>query len=132
VKPLSIDAVELGDAAEDLARIRAERAAAAEIRTAGQRLEAWAHACSNGSSNVLTVAGVCYSWDAHPRKLQNGALQGRVYAQPRGESPRDIGGFKIDARGRVLQVPRELAGVLPGTDASTSDLDSPTTTGAQS
>ncbi len=120
-KPLSIDATELGDAGEDLEQLRANRAAAAEIRTAAQRLEAWAAAGSSGAVNVITVDGVSYSWDAHPRKLQNGALQGRVYAQRRGETPRDIGGFKIDAHGRVINIPGELAGVLPGTDTASSE-----------
>jgi hypothetical protein len=116
--------VDVGDAAEDLARIRADRAAAAEIRTAEQRLDAWAiAACSEGAggSNVITVDAITYSWDARPRRLQNGALQGRVYAQARGETPRDIGGFKIDGRGRVVHLPRELAGVLPGAEAPTSE-----------
>lgn len=54
-----------------------------------------------------------------PRRLQNGALQGRVYAQRPGAMATDIGGFKIDARGRVLQIPRELAGVLPGAEGAT-------------
>lgn len=118
---LSIDNVELGDALEDLAAIRAQRAAAAEIRTAGQRLEAWsveASSRSSGGQNVITVDGISYSWDMRPRRLQNGALQGRIYAQRPGAVASDIGGFKIDARGHVLQLPRELAGVLPGASSA--------------
>ena len=120
-RELSINAVELGDAAEDLAALRAARAIATEIRSAGQRLEAWAAAGSSGATNVITVAGVSYSWDAHPRRLQNGSVQGRVYAQPRGQLARDIGGFKIDARGHVVHLPRELAGVLPGGENATTN-----------
>jgi hypothetical protein len=82
--------------------------------TADRRLQLWAETCTNGSVNVITAAGVVYSWDAHPRRLQNGALQGRVYAQPAGEMPRDVGGFKIDARGRVINLPEVLRSMLPG------------------
>lgn len=82
--------------------------------TAERRLETWTEACTGGATNVITVEGVSYSWDAHPRRLQNGALQGRVYAQPRGELARDIGGFKIDAHGRVAQLPEVLRRALPG------------------
>lgn len=81
---------------------------------AARRLEAWASACTNGSVNVITVGDVSYSWDARPRRLQNGALQGRIYAQERGELARDIGGYKIDARGRVVHLPQVLRQVLPG------------------
>ena len=81
---------------------------------ASERLRSWASVCSGGATNVLTLSGVCYSWDTSPRKLQNGSLQGRVYAQLSGELTRDIGGFKIDARGRVLELPEALRAVLPG------------------
>jgi hypothetical protein len=75
---------------------------------------------------VITVAGVTYSWDARPRRLQNGALQGRVYAQARGENARDVGGFKIDAHGHVIHLPAVLAGVLPGAEGATHDTEGDT------
>lgn len=89
-------------------------APATTIDTAEKRLQSWAYTCKNGSTNVLSVDGVVYSWDAHPRLLKNGALEGRVYAQHRGEAPRDIGGYKIGADGAVLKLPAALTGVLPG------------------
>lgn len=88
----------------------------APIDTAEKRLQAWASVCRSGI-NVLTVDGVCYTWDAHPRRLKNGALEGRVYAQHRGEPPRELGGYKIGADGAVLKLPAALAGVLPGEPA---------------
>lgn len=81
---------------------------------ADRRLESWALACAGGATNVITVDGVSYNWDTRPRRLQNGSLQGRIYAQRRGELCRDIGGFKIDARGRVLQLSEVLRQMLPG------------------
>lgn len=93
------------------------------IDTAARRLEAWAQACAAGATNVITVDGVSYSWDTHPRQLQNGALQGRVYAQPRGAISHDIGGYKIAAGGTVLKVPAALRSTLPGAAAASSSED---------
>ncbi|HEX5077696.1 MAG TPA: hypothetical protein VFV80_01015 [Geminicoccaceae bacterium] len=92
------------------------------IDTALRRLHSWALVAIGGSVNVVRVDGVTYIWEAQPRALKNGALQGRVYAQAAGESPRDVGGFKIDAGGRVLQIPAPLAGVLPGAEHATEEL----------
>lgn len=86
------------------------------IDTALRRLHSWALVAIGGSVNLVRVDDVTYWWEAHPRALKNGALQGRVFAQRAGEAPRDIGGFKIDAGGRVLQVPAPLAHVLPGAE----------------
>lgn len=85
------------------------------------RLESWAMVGSSGCTNGLQLDGVFYSWDAHPRQLANGAVQGRVYAKRRGALGRDIGGFKIGADGTVLKIPRELAGVLPGAERAETD-----------
>lgn len=104
---LLLDSCELEDATPAAAAI------APPIDTAEKRLQAWAAVCAS-AINVLTVGDVCYTWDAHPRRLKNGALEGRVYAQHRGEAPRDIGGYKIGADGAVLKLPAALTGVLPG------------------
>lgn len=66
------------------------------------RLASWA---TGGADNTRRVGDVLYSWTAHPRLQQNGAGLGRVYAQRRGESPVDIGGYKIDKDGNVLEFP---------------------------
>lgn len=97
----------------------------APIDTALKRLHSWALAAIAGSINVVRVDDVLYSWDPRPRRLKNGALQGRVYAQGRGELTRDLGGFKIDADGRVVHIPRELAGVLPGTENAIPEEQQP-------
>lgn len=78
-----------------------------------RRLHAWALIATAGI-NMLRVDQLLYSWDTQPVKQKNGAVRGRVYAQARGESPRDVGGYKIDARGRVLELPAALRQVLPG------------------
>ena len=106
------DGVEDGQTLEQLKEAFGIRAL--PIDTALRRLHSWALVAIGGSINMVKVAGVLYTWDAHPRRLQNGAVQGRIYAQRRGELPRDIGGFKIDARGRVVQLPAVLREVLPG------------------
>lgn len=79
-------------------------------------LEAWKlHSMSIGAggSNCFRHNGVSYAFDAHPRALANGALQGRIYRQERGAHPQDLGGFKIDDHGDVVALPEELRGVLP-------------------
>lgn len=91
------------------------------IDTALRRLHTWALVSIAGAINLVKVDGVIYSWDARPRRLKNGALEGRVYAQRRGEAPRDIGGFKIGADGHVLKIPPELAAVLPGCANATTE-----------
>lgn len=90
------------------------------IDTAACRMHSWSLASTSGS-NILRVGEVIYSWDSRPRRQQNGALIGRVYAQRRGESPRDIGGYKIEPDGRVSRAPAELAGVLPGAENAAHD-----------
>ncbi len=90
------------------------------IDTAACRMHIWSLAATSGA-NVLRAGDVLYSWDSRPRRQQNGALIGRVYAQRRGESPRDIGGYKIEPDGRVSRCPAELAGVLPGAENATHD-----------
>ena len=92
--------------------------AAPVIDTPAKRLEAWAMVCAGGATNVLRVDGVSYSWDTRPRVQKNGAAIGRVYAQRRGELPRDVGMYKLGARGDVLAIPAALAGVLPGAEGA--------------
>lgn len=66
------------------------------------RLASWA---TGGFDNTRRVGDVLYSWTAHPRLQQNGAGLGRVYSKKRGESPVDIGGYKLDAGGNILEFP---------------------------
>jgi len=66
-----------------------------------------------GGDNVFVHNGAAYSFDARPRKLENGALQGHIYRQFMGQPPADIGGFKINADGDVVSLPQELHHVLP-------------------
>lgn len=85
--------------------------------TAARTFEAWklfsaGHGIAGGS-NCFTHAGASYSFDAHPRELGNGAIQGRIYRQAHGENAVDIGWFKIDAHGDVVAIPDELRDVLP-------------------
>lgn len=94
--------------------LEAPAAGPAPIDTAEQRLASWSTVAQGGAVNMLRVDGVLWSWDAHPRRQKNGALIGRCYAQRRGESPRDLGAYKIGADGRVLQLVDGLRGVLPG------------------
>ena len=84
------------------------------IDTPARRLQTWAEICKGGATNVVKVEGVSWSWTTQPRLQKNGAAMGRVYAQRRGELTRDVGGYKIDAGGRVLQLPAALRAVLPG------------------
>lgn len=70
-----------------------------------------------GADNVFTHDGVSYSFDAKPRKLANGALQGRCYAQRRGQAPVDIGGFKIAADGSVVSLPLPRLSTMPSAAA---------------
>lgn len=84
---------------------------------AAATLKAWKNfARSNsrgGGDNVFRVGSTLYSFDAQPRELQNGALQGRFWAQAAGESPRDLGAYKISGDGSIAFVPDELVDVLP-------------------
>lgn len=108
-----------GDGAEDIEAFKEAFGIREQpIDTALRRLHAWSLAALGapgalGCVNMIRVDDVLYTWDAHPRRLQNGALQGRVYAKRRGQLDQDIGGFKIDARGRVVQLPAPLREVLP-------------------
>jgi hypothetical protein len=98
----------------------------APIDTAEKRLQAWAGVCVGGSINLARAGDALYTWDAHPRRLKNGALEGRVYAQRRGEVFRDAGGFKIAGDGTVAKVPAALRAVLPGAlEASAEDQPEP-------
>lgn len=89
---------------------------APSIATVQQRLETWRRVAIAGSDNLIDVAGVLYCWDVRPRIQKNGSAIGRIHMQRRGEVFRDAGAYKIDAGGRVLQIPAELAGVLPGAE----------------
>lgn len=73
------------------------------------RLRSWTNATGE---NTRVAGDVHFAWDARPRKLANGAVQGRVYMQRRGHVPYDIGGFKLDAQGNVVSLPAEFAAVL--------------------
>ena len=88
------------------------------VDTVAKRLHSWALLAEGGSINCLRAGGVSYSWDARPRLQKNGAAIGRVYAQARGQLTHDIGAYKIGADGRVLILPAELRGVLPGGEAA--------------
>lgn len=77
---------------------------------------AWLATCaeSGGSMNGFRGAdGTWYYLDAAPRQLQNGAIVGRVHVQRKGEGMADIGAFKIAPDGLVVQVPEEVAALLP-------------------
>ena len=89
-------------------------AATAAIDSPARRLQAWADVCTGGAMNVLELDGVRWSWTRDPRLQRNGAALGRVYAIRRGENARGMGGYKIDADGRVLKLPAALRAALPG------------------
>jgi len=115
-----LDACELEDDAPAAAAI------AAPIDTAQKRLQAWASVCVGGSVNLVRAGEALYTWDPNPRRLKNGALEGRVYAQRRGEVFRDAGGFKIAGDGAVAKVPAALRSILPGAaDAAAEDQPEP-------
>lgn len=90
------------------------------IDTAACRMHSWALAATSGA-NLVRIGDVSYIWDTRPRRQQNGALLGRIYAQRQGEAPRDIGGYKIEPDGHVSRCPAELAGVLPGAESGAHD-----------
>lgn len=94
----------------------------APIDTAHRRLHSWALAATAGT-NMLRIGDTLYSWDARPRAQKNGALIGRVHAKRREQLTRDIGGYKIDAAGQVLQLPAALRGVLPGAEGAEESTD---------
>lgn len=96
----------------------------APITNADARLHAWALAASAGT-NMLRSGDVLYSWDARPRRQKNGALAGRVYSKRRAEVARDIGAYKIDATGAVLEIPSALRGLLPGAEGAGESADAP-------
>jgi hypothetical protein len=110
-----VNAPELHDAAAAIAEIRqAFGLEPPAIDSPTRRLEAWSTVCRGGAANLVEVDGVTWSWSMDPRRQKNGAAIGRVYAQRRGALPQDVGAYKIDAGGRVLQLPAELRQVLPG------------------
>lgn len=80
--------------------------------TALATLRSWELSCGFGASNVLRIGDVTYSWDTKPREQKNGSLVGRVYAQARGELPKDVGSYKILADGSVSEMPAPLVGKL--------------------
>ncbi len=69
--------------------------------------------CGGASNGIRGNDGTWYYIDTAPRRLQNGAIVGRVHVQRRGETMADIGGFKIAPDGQVVQVPQEVATLLP-------------------
>lgn len=72
-------------------------------------LRSWELFCAFGASNVLKIGDTTYTWDTRPREQKNGSLVGRVYAQVRGELPKDVGSYKILADGSVSEMPAPLA-----------------------
>lgn len=68
---------------------------------------------STGSENCIRQGEYLWSFDAHPRELANGALMGRVQRQRRGESSQDVGGYKIDAAGVLVEAPDGFLGLIP-------------------
>lgn len=85
----------------------------------------WLQVCiaSGGSSNGFRGPdGTWYYLDSTPRHLQNGAIVGRVHAQRRGEPMVDVGAFKIAGDGQVVQVPAEIAALLPARSLPPVDL----------
>ena len=113
---LGLDAIEISDGltVEDMKRIFGLQRP--PIDTAERRLEAWERFA--GGCNVVRVDGVLYSWDTRPRVQKNKAVIGRIHAQSDGESPHDIGSYKLDSRGTVLWLPAPLHAVLPGGEGS--------------
>ncbi len=90
----------------------------ARINSPARRLEAWAEVCKWGATNYLRVDGIGYSWSTLPRLQKNGAALGRVHEWRPGQPPRDIGGYKIDGHGHVLELPAPLRAVLPGAEGA--------------
>ena len=77
---------------------------------------AWLAACADcgGSSNgIRGTDGTWYYVDTTPRHLQNGTIVGRVHAKRSVQTMADIGAFKIAPDGHVVQVPEEVAALLP-------------------
>jgi hypothetical protein len=66
-----------------------------------------------GGDNIFWHNGSLYCFDANPRPLLNGSLQGRICRQDRSQAAQDIGGFKINGDGSIASLPQELHGVLP-------------------
>lgn len=94
------------------------------IDTVLARLHSWALAATSGT-NMIRAGEVLYSWDTKPRLQKNGAAIGRVYAQRRGENTRDLGMYKIGARGEVLAIPAEVSHLLPGAAGAGDQADQP-------
>lgn len=77
---------------------------------------AWLATCADSGGAMNGIRGTDGTWyylDATPRQLQNGAIVGRVHAKRRGEGMADIGAFKITSDGQVVQIPAEVAALLP-------------------
>lgn len=93
---------------------------------AAATFNAWIDLCHStphgtGADNMFRLDGALYTFDAHPRRLANGAIQGRIYRHDRGEAPRDIGGFKIAADGTLAAAPEEVRSALgPASDQQPS------------
>lgn len=95
----------------------------APIDSVQRRLQAWAEICRGGAMNLITIDSVSWSWSTEPRIQKNGAAIGRVYRQRRGGLSVDVGSYKIDAKGKVLQLPAELRAVLPGGLEAEASID---------
>lgn len=75
-----------------------------------------------GGDNLVRVDGVTYAIEATPKELKSGALRGRVHEQHAGGF-RDLGGFHINAEGRVLLCPVQLQAVLPGAEDASDECE---------
>lgn len=64
-------------------------------------------ACGGSSNGIRDAGGTWYYIDPTPRQLQNGAIV-RL-----GHGMVDLGAFKIAGDGRVVQLPAEVAALLP-------------------
>lgn len=119
MKHLQLDAIEIQDGLTIADMKRLFGLEAPPIDTPERRLAQW-EAFANGT-NMVRVDDVLYSWDTRPRIQKNGAAIGRIYAQPRGQSPHELGAYKIDAGGRVVWMPTPLQAVLPGAEISSEE-----------
>ena len=70
-------------------------------------------ACGGSSNGIRDAGGTWYYIDPTPRQLQNGAIVGRVHMHKPGNGMVDLGAFKIAGDGRVVQLPAEVAALLP-------------------
>jgi hypothetical protein len=117
------------DTAAAIAETRAQFGSGPKpIDSVERRLQAWAEICRGGAMNLVNVDGVGWSWSTAPRIQKNGSAIGRVYRQRKGGLCVDAGSYKIDAKGKVLQLPAELRAVLPGGESAEISADAETET----